>query len=92
MVAAVSAAMSVTPILPAMAAPADPIVFFPYGDGATYSCTGGPPFVVDPDSPEGNCTLQQIGGLPDGLICDVPATITFVHDMDRYAADGRRCE
>jgi hypothetical protein len=66
--------------------PADPIVYFPLGNGATYSCAGGPPFVVNDlhhsgGSSPGNCAIQQIGPPPVGLVCDVPATITFEHEM-----------
>ncbi|MDX6381723.1 MAG: hypothetical protein QOI57_2747 [Rubrobacteraceae bacterium] len=69
--------------------PANTTVFFPGGNGVTYSCTGGPPFVYDPGS-MGNCTVQQIGP-PAGLICDVPTTIIIMHDMHQFVADGSRC-
>jgi hypothetical protein len=88
-IAAVAVAMLVVSIAPAVA---DPIVFFPVtlGNGATYSCTGGPPFVFNSDDSSGNCAVQQIG-MPADLVCDVPATITFVHDMHEFVADGRSC-
>lgn len=92
-VAAVTVAMLLTSIPPALAAsPADSIVFFPVtlGAGATYSCTGGPPFVSTSDDPTGNCTVLQIGK-PADLVCDVPTTITFVHDMHQFVADGSLC-
>jgi hypothetical protein len=69
--------------------PANSIVFFPGGNGVTYSCTGGPPFVFDPGL-MGNCAVQQIGP-PVGLICDVPTTIIIMHDMHEFLADGSRC-
>ena len=79
--------------LPAIAAsPANSVVYFPLGNGATYSCAGGPPFVVNNfDDPPGNCAIQQIGAPPVGLACDVPTTITFVHDMHQWTADARLC-
>jgi hypothetical protein len=72
--------------------PANSIVYFPYGDGLTYSCAGGPPFIVDSMSPEGNCALEQIGALPVGVVCDIPTTITFGHDMNQEELDGWSCE
>ena len=93
MAATVTVAMLVAPTLPAMAwASEDPTIFFPVrlGNGGTYSCTGGPPFVVDEDDSMGNCSVEQIG-TPSGLVCDAPATITFVHDRHRFVADGRLC-
>jgi hypothetical protein len=92
-VAAVTVVMLAAPSLPAAAeASEDSIVFFPVplGNGATYSCTGGPPFVVDEDDSTGNCAIQQIGA-PAGLVCDVSTTITFVHDMHQFVADASRC-
>ena len=97
--AAVAVAMLVAaPTLPATAQSSeDPSssssVFFPVrlGNGGTYSCTGGPPFVVDEDEAStGNCSLQRIGG-PEDLACDAPASITFVHDGHRFEADGSLC-
>ncbi len=93
-VATVAVATMVAPILPAMAQEtqegADAIVFFPYGNGATYSCTGGPPFVFDAAG-TGNCSVEQIGrGLTDPL-CEVPTTITFVHQGNEWVADARLC-
>jgi hypothetical protein len=72
--------------------PANSIVYFPYGNGLTYSCAGGPPFIVDTMSAEGNCALEQIGGLPAGVVCDIPTTITFVHDMNQEELDGWSCQ
>ena len=92
-VATVIVATLITSALPAMASSQeDSIVFFPVpgGNGATYSCAGGPPFVFDPAS-TGNCAVQRIG-MADDLVCDVPTTITFVHDMHRYVADGSLCK
>src|SRR4051812_36993289 len=93
MVGTVTVAMLIAPTLPAMAwASEDPNVFFPVrlGNGATYSCTGGPPFVVNEDDSTGNCSVQQIGA-PTDLICDSPSTITFVHDRHQFVADGSLC-
>src|SRR3982751_1172606 len=92
-VATFTVAMLLIPTLPAMAgASEDPNVFFPValGNGATYSCTGGPPFVVDEDDSTGNCSVQQIGA-PTDLVCDAPTTITFVHDMRQFVADASLC-
>jgi hypothetical protein len=92
-VAVVAVAMLVVSIPPAVAAsPADSIVFFPVtlGNGATYSCTGGPPFVFNGNDSSGNCAVQQIG-MPAELVCDVPTTITFMHEMHEFAADGSIC-
>ena len=72
-VAVVAVAMLVVSIPPAVAAsPADSIVFFPVtlGNGATYSCTDGPPFVFNSGDSSGNCAVQQIG-MPADLVCDV---------------------
>jgi hypothetical protein len=79
--------------LPAIAqSPANSIVYFPFGNGATYSCTGGPPFVSNnsDDSP-GNCAIRQIGAPPVGLACDIPTAITFVHEMHQATIDARLC-
>jgi len=91
-VAAVAVAMLVVSIAPAVASSTDSIVFFPVtlGNGATYSCTGGPPFVFNSDDSSGNCAVQQIG-MPADLVCDVPTTITFVHDMHEFTADASSC-
>ena len=85
-------AILVATTLPAMAdSQEESTVFFPVagGNGGTYSCTGGPPFVFDPAS-TGNCVVQQIGK-PADLVCDDPTTITFMHDMHRYVADAGLC-
>ena len=89
-VAVVAVAMLVVSVPSAVAA--DTVVFFPVtlGNGATYSCTGGPPFVFNSDDSSGNCAVQQIG-MPADLVCDVPTTITFVHDMHEFVADGSSC-
>jgi len=90
-VAVVTMAMLVASIPPASAAsPEDSIVFFPLGNGATYTCTGGPPFVFNGDGSTGNCAVQQIG-VPVGLVCDVPTTITFVHEGHEWVADASLC-
>jgi hypothetical protein len=90
-VAAATVAMLIASIPPALATPEDSIVFFPVtlGNGATYSCTGGPPFVSSNDS-TGNCSVRQIGQ-PTDLVCDVPTNITFLHDQHEFAADGSLC-
>lgn len=91
MVVAVTVAMLAAGTLPAIAAsPGDSIVFFPDGNGVTYSCTGGPPLVHDPAS-SGNCAFEQVGA-PAGLVCDIPTTITIVHDGHPYVADAELCE
>ena len=93
-VATVAVAMLVAPTPPAVAeASEDSIVFFPValGNGGTYSCAGGPPFVVDEDDSTGNCSIQQVGA-PADLVCDVPAAITFVHDMHQFVADATLCQ
>ena len=89
----VAVAMLVALPLPAMAQEetADSIVYFPYGNGATYSCMGGAPFVFD-SAGTGNCTVQQIGALPAGLVCDIPTTITFVHEGHQWVADSSLCQ
>jgi hypothetical protein len=90
MTAAVTVAMLLALTLPAMAS-ADSLVFFPGGNGVTYSCTGGPPFVFDPaPASRGNCTVEQIGG-PAGLVCDVPTPITILHEEAQFNAEGSRC-
>ena len=93
-VVTVAVATLVTPIPPAMAQEtqelADATVFFPYGNGATYSCTGGPPFVFD-SAGTGNCTVQQIGRLT-GPLCETPTTVTFVHQGHQWVADARLCQ
>jgi hypothetical protein len=67
--------------LPVLAAsPANTTVYYPYGNGITYSCNGGPPFVHGSDFSPGNCSLQQIGTPPPGLACNVPTDITFRQD------------
>src|SRR3954466_8316589 len=92
-VAATTVAMLISSIPPAVAeTPADSKVFFPVtlGNGATYSCTGSPPFVFNSDDSTGNCAVEQMGK-PADLVCDVPTTITFVHDMHQFVADGSLC-
>jgi hypothetical protein len=94
MVVALMVGMLVATPLPAIATtPADSTVFFPValGNGATYSCTGGPPFVNDPASPSQNCPLQQVGP-PPGYVCDVPTSLTFIHDSYQYPANARLCQ
>jgi hypothetical protein len=92
-VVTVAVATLVAPISPAMAQEtqelADATVFFPYGNGATYSCAGDPPFVFDAAG-TGNCTVQQIGSSA-GSLCEVPTTITFVHHEHQWAADATIC-
>ena len=92
-VAALIAAMVVVTALPAFAASsANFMVYFPFGNGATYSCSGGPPFVSnDSDDLPGNCAIEQIGAPPVDLVCDVPTTITFVHEMHQATIDARLC-
>jgi len=95
------AAMMVVTALPAFAASsAYSIVYFPFGNGATYLCSGGPPFVVNNNnnhhhhsggSSPGNCAIEQIGPPPVGLVCDIPTTITFVHDTHQDTEGGRLC-
>ncbi len=75
---------------PALAAP-DSTVFYPHGNGVTYSCTGGPPFVhYGHDASMGNCAVRHVGP-PADLVCDIPTTITLVHDMHQDGEDGRLC-
>jgi hypothetical protein len=92
-VATVTVAMMLAPILPAMAQEeaAGSTVFFPYGNGATYSCTGGASFVFDAAG-TGNCTVQQIGALPADLVCEIPTTITFMHHEHQWVADASLCQ
>ena len=92
-VATVTVTMMLAPILPAMAQEeaTGSTVFFPYGNGATYSCTGGASYVFDAAG-TGNCTVQQIGALPAGLVCEVPTTITFMHHGNQWVADARLCQ
>ena len=89
------AVLTITTIVPAMASAApeaaDSVIFLPAGNGATYSCTGGPPFVDNGhDVSAGNCSLEHIGA-PAGFECDAPTTITFVHDMHEEVLDARLC-
>jgi hypothetical protein len=95
-VAAVLLAAAFAP--PAIAqSPADSAVYLPLGNGATYSCAGGPPFVVNNnhhhsgDSP-GNCAIRQIGPPPVGLVCDFPTTITFTHEMRPWTTEAWLCQ
>ena len=92
-VAAVTVVLLTAFTLPAIAqSPADSIVYFPFGNGATYSCSGGPPFVSNnSDGSPGNCAIQQIGPPPVGLVCDMPATITFAHETHQATLDARLC-
>ena len=80
--------------LPAMASsPANYTVFDPIGtNGATYACTGGPPFVFNgQDSTAGNCGVEHVGA-PGGLLCNVPTTITLVHDGHQLADKAKLCQ
>jgi hypothetical protein len=92
MATTVMAVSLVASILPAWAqSTTDSIVFFPAGNGATYSCTDGPPFVHNSDDPSmGNCTVEQVGP-PTGMVCDAPTTITLVHDMEQLVVEGNLC-
>ena len=95
MVATAAVAVLTITIVPAMASAApeaaDSVIFLPAGNGATYSCTDGPPFVDNGhDASAGNCSLEHIGA-PAGFECDVPTTITFVHDMHEEVLDARLC-
>jgi hypothetical protein len=72
----------------------DSVVYFPLGNGATYSCAGGPPFVVSnhhSGGSPGNCAIQQIGPPPAGLVCDIPTAITFEHEMHPWTSDAWLC-
>ena len=97
--AAVAAAVLLTaafaPPAIAQSPAADPVVYFPLGNGATYSCAGGPPFVVDnhrhSGDSSGNCAIEQIGPPPVGLVCDIPTTITFAHEMHPWTTDAWLC-
>jgi hypothetical protein len=85
-------ALLVVIISPAMAQEeqaADSIVYFPYGNGGTYSCTGGSPFVFD-SAGTGNCSIEQIGA-PIGLVCDIPTNLTFVHEGHEWVSDASLC-
>jgi hypothetical protein len=92
---AVTAATLLTATLPALAAsPAESsTVFYPQGNGVTYSCTGGPPFIHSGhDASTGNCTVRHVGPPSGGpAACDVPTTITLVHDMHQNVEEGRLC-
>ncbi len=96
--AAVAAVLLTAFALPAIAqAPADSVVYFPLGNGAAYSCSGGPPFVVnnhhhDSGGSPGNCAIQQIGPPPVGLVCDVPTAITFTHEMYPWTSEAWLCQ
>ncbi len=92
-VTATTVAMLVAAVLPAVAQSqeADSIVFLPYGNGATYSCTGGAPFIFDPHSGEGNCAVEQIGK-PAGLVCEVPTTVRIVHGTHQAEEDAKLCQ
>ena len=79
-VVAVMVTMVASAIPAAMAAsPTDSLIYIPvpHQAGGTYSCAEGPPFVSDLDSSEANCNHEQ-SGAPDGFVCDIPTTITFV--------------
>ncbi len=96
-VAVVVVAMLTVSLPPALADPSpstsSSMVFFPValGNGATYSCTGGPPFVFDGDDPSsGNCAVERIGK-PEELVCDDPTSITFVHDLHEFAGEANIC-
>ena len=97
--AAVAAVLLTAFAPPAIAqAPPDSVVYFPLGNGATYSCSGGPPFVVNNHhhysggSSPGNCAIQQIGPPPVGLACDVPTAITFTHEMHPWTTEAWLCQ
>lgn len=76
---------------PPAISPADSIVFLPLGNGVTYSCTGGPPFVHHGhDASMGNCAVEHVLP-PVGLVCDIPTTITIAHDMEQLVFDGGVC-
>lgn len=70
---------SAIPAATAAASPTDSLIYIPvpHQAGGTYSCAQGPPFVSDLDSSEANCNHEQ-SGAPDGFVCDIPTTITFV--------------
>ena len=92
MVVVVVVALAI-PTLPAFASSVDPIVFFPRGNGATYSCTGGPPFVFDAHSDSmGNCSVDGVGPPPAGLVCEDPATITFMHEGHDFTDEAKLCD
>jgi hypothetical protein len=76
---------------PSATPPAASIVFLPLGNGVTYSCTGGPPFVhYGHDASMGNCAVQHVLP-PVGLVCDVPTTMMIVHDMGQLVFDASLC-
>jgi hypothetical protein len=88
------AATTLLATLPAMAAsPTSFTVFDPIGtNGATYSCTGGPPFVFnEQDQTSGNCGVEHVGA-PGGLLCDVPTSLTLVHDGHRLGDAAKLCQ
>ena len=88
-----AAMLLATTSLPATAQSAgDSLVFFPAGNGATYSCTGGPPFVFahHPGS-MGNCSVEQIGAPAANLTCDEPTAITFTHGTHEDVEDAWLC-
>jgi hypothetical protein len=96
LLAALTAATTLlTATLPALAAsPGESsTVFYPQGNGVTYSCTGGPPFIHSGhDASTGNCTVRHVGAPSGGpASCDVPTTITLVHDMHQDVEEGRLC-
>ncbi len=71
--------------------PTESLVFFPVQNGVTYSCTGGPPFVHHGhDASMGNCAVRHVGP-PAGFVCDIPTTITIVHDIELLVLDGSVC-
>ena len=87
-------AVSLPPALADSSPSTSSMVFFPValGNGATYSCTGGPPFVFDGDDPSsGNCAVERIGK-PEELACDDPTSITFVHDLHEFAGEASLCK
>jgi enhancing lycopene biosynthesis protein 2 len=92
-VTATAVTMLVAAVLPAVAQSqeVDSIIFLPYGNGATYSCTGGAPFIFDPHSGEGNCAVEQIGK-PAGLVCEVPTTVRIVHGTHQAEEDAKLCQ
>ena len=94
LIALTAATTLLTATLPALAAsPGESTVFYPQGNGVTYSCTGGPPFIHSGhDASTGNCTVRHVGPPSGGSAsCDVPTTITLVHDMHQNVEEGRLC-
>ncbi len=76
---------------PPAISPVNSIVFVPLGNGVTYSCTGGPPFIhYSHGASMGNCAVQHVLP-PAGLVCDIPTTMTIVHDMEQLVLDGGIC-